>query len=151
MYENGQNGTWTDPGTKLMWQVQAQNNNGQWVTWQRAKDYCANLELGGYTDWRLPTISELRSLIRDCDKTVTGGTCGVTDECLEERCLKSDMVSCLGCKQIKGPANGCYWPGNMQADMHRISNTNPDSTQTITTTQANSESLPFFLLCLGLL
>lgn len=41
-----------------------------------AADYCKNL--GG----RLPTISELRTLIQNCLGTETGGECGVADECL---------------------------------------------------------------------
>lgn len=31
-------------------------------TWQEAIDYCKQLELGGYKDWRLPDIDELFQL-----------------------------------------------------------------------------------------
>jgi hypothetical protein len=55
--------TWTDPATKLMW---AKETNSSDVTWNQAKDYCANLRLAGYSNWRLPTIDELESIY---DKT----------------------------------------------------------------------------------
>ncbi len=36
----------------------------QWVkTWENAKSYCAGLELWWYTDWRLPDITELLSIV----------------------------------------------------------------------------------------
>jgi hypothetical protein len=44
-----------------MWQ---QNEPGT-KTWSDAISYCEGLSLGGYTDWRLPNVKELESLIDD--------------------------------------------------------------------------------------
>jgi len=59
-------GTVTDKSTNLMWQ-QATGNNGVAMTWKAALAYCQSLNLnGGYaghTDWRLPNIRELASLV----------------------------------------------------------------------------------------
>ncbi len=48
-----------DTRTGLMW---AQNDNGQNITWGDAKSYCDNYRVGDYTDWRMPTRSELAGL-----------------------------------------------------------------------------------------
>ena len=57
--DNG-DGTVTDKVTGLMWQEQ---DDGKKMTWREAKEYAEGLSLGGYTDWRLPTIKELQSII----------------------------------------------------------------------------------------
>jgi hypothetical protein len=72
-----------------------------------AIEYCAVLDLGGRTDWRLPSIGELRSLVRGCAAIENGGACGVTDACLGIECW--DQI-CYGCGESGGPgADGCYW------------------------------------------
>lgn len=94
--------TWTDSLTGLEWQVTPPCES---FFWDEAVDYCWSLVLGGFSDWRLPSISELRTLLSGCPETETGGECGVTDECQELSCW-SDI--CLGCTLSEGPDNGCY-------------------------------------------
>ncbi|MCX5885283.1 MAG: DUF1566 domain-containing protein [Proteobacteria bacterium] len=52
----------TDTLTGLMWAKNANLPNGI-RTWYQAVDDCNNLNLCGYTDWRLPSVNELESLI----------------------------------------------------------------------------------------
>ena len=54
------NGLVTDASTGLMWQG---GKSGNTMTWEDALSYCENLNLGGFTDWRLPNIKELLSLV----------------------------------------------------------------------------------------
>ena len=51
--------SWTDPSTGLMW---AGRDNGKNANWHKAMDYCRNLRLAGYSDWRLATIDELEGI-----------------------------------------------------------------------------------------
>jgi hypothetical protein len=59
-YADNGDGTVTDTSTELMWQQQAGSSIQRW---EGALAYCEGLNLGGHTDWRLPTIKELRSLV----------------------------------------------------------------------------------------
>ena len=96
--------TWTDTSSGLTWQNPPAESS---IPWQEAMDYCEDLTLDGHEYWRLPTISELRSLIRGCEATQTEGPCGVKDGCLSLSCW-SDL--CTGCSYDGGPDDGCYWP-----------------------------------------
>lgn len=60
-------------------------------TWNEAVEYCEGL------DGRLPTISELRTLIQNCSPTENGGKCDVADNCLDYDYCWNDV--CYGCVQ----------------------------------------------------
>ena len=95
-----------------------------------AASYCADLVLGGLDDWRLPTIGELRSLLRECPKTGPGGPCGIVDDCLERDCYTDE---CFGCVGVDPGADGTfltsalhglrvdhwrdYWSSSMRTDL----------------------------------
>ena len=59
LFVNG-DGTITDTRTGLMWQAAYADTA---KNWEDALQYCKNLNLAGYSDWRLPEKEELRSII----------------------------------------------------------------------------------------
>ena len=68
-YVDNGDGTVTDKSTDLMWEKDGSGagvvfftETGN-VTWAGAIAYCENLSLAGYTDWRLPNINELNSIV----------------------------------------------------------------------------------------
>jgi len=99
--------TWTDPISGLTWQVTPKGGS---MHWEEAKSHCSSLDLTG-GGWHLPTIGELRTLIRGCPATEMGGTCNVEEEdCMAQACMDD---SCWGCSADDGPADGCYWPNEI--------------------------------------
>lgn len=76
-----------DSSIGYIWSSKSKDPKSQY----NAGEYCGMISEGGYTDWRLPTISELRTLVQHCPPMETGGTCEVTDlctgiSCWEENC-----------------------------------------------------------------
>ena len=58
-FQNIEKGICHDTGSGLMWQ----NEKSQTIkTLEEAQRYVKNLNIGGYTDWRLPTVYELYDL-----------------------------------------------------------------------------------------
>jgi len=55
----------TDSVTQLQWQDDYSDNGGQiqQLDWKGAIEYCEALDLGGYSDWRLPNKNELLSIV----------------------------------------------------------------------------------------
>lgn len=52
----------TDSSTGLMWQDNSDAKTIE-LNWQDAIEYCQDLNLEGYSDWRLPAIKELQTLV----------------------------------------------------------------------------------------
>jgi len=59
-FVNNGDGTITDTSTGLMWQQAIASTE---MTWEKALSYCEGLSLAWYTDWRLPNIKELWSIV----------------------------------------------------------------------------------------
>ncbi len=59
-YTDNGDGTVTDNVTGLMWQKQ---DDGNWRAWSDAGTYCSSLGAGLHSDWRLPGIKELMSIV----------------------------------------------------------------------------------------
>ena len=50
------------------------------IDWDKAVEYCKNLEEGGYSDWRLPNIDELRTLVVNSPYAEPGGYCPISEK-----------------------------------------------------------------------
>ncbi|MBM4387567.1 MAG: DUF1566 domain-containing protein, partial [Deltaproteobacteria bacterium] len=62
LFNDNGNGTVSDSGTGLMWQKATAPGT---YKWKDALKYCEDLTLAGYSDWRLPDIKELSSIVDD--------------------------------------------------------------------------------------
>jgi len=59
-FVDNEDGTITDEASGLMWM---QNDNGEGVLWQDALASAEDKEFAGYSDWRLPDVKELQSIV----------------------------------------------------------------------------------------
>jgi len=102
---------WCDNETGLCWQnpqKDAFTPGDGGLPQPDAVRYCQELVFGGYDDWRLPNIDEMRTLIRGNPGTETGGDCPIT-----EGSPMADMAdeACAPNTEFGGPGiEGCYWP-----------------------------------------
>ncbi len=119
-----------DPDNDLCWQDPPDETVRQA---EEGTEYCESLDLAGHTDWRLPTISELRSLYRSGDDEpcytvewsmswteAPEGYCRVSNDVIETLDWEKEGCNPANCGfdrdrtgsiyYSRGPgANGCYW------------------------------------------
>ena len=66
---------WPDPQTGLMWTGTSYAPGSFWkikpLNWNEANEYCTTLKLGGYTDWRLPTLDDASTMTYNEHNVVT--------------------------------------------------------------------------------
>ncbi|HOU52481.1 MAG TPA: DUF1566 domain-containing protein [Myxococcota bacterium] len=95
------NGTLTDTHTGLTWQ-KGYTSNSDLTTARESCNLLNQEQFAGYTDWRLPTIDELRTLIVGCDaNTGPNGSCPVHATTIDPPDPIPD--SCKGCGMNQGP------------------------------------------------
>jgi hypothetical protein len=104
-------------GCGLTWQEPPEST---FRDWDRAIAYCEGLTLDGSSDWRLPSVSELRTLLRNCPATESGGACGVIDTCLAGSCASGDCTpACDGaagtCLRDVALTGSCGWTWSASA------------------------------------
>lgn len=112
-----------DPSSSLTWSAKALNT----MNWETAVSYCDDLTESGYSDWRLPNISELRTLIQNCSRNeMPDGSCGVIDTGdPSTSCLSSDCWTSETCGFCEGDSTGghskfketdWFWSSSVQSD-----------------------------------
>lgn len=112
-----------DTVNNFMWQ----KTNSEGMSLASAVTYCNDLTTDGFSDWILPDILMLRSIISGCS---VSKTCGVTDSCADSTCSNAD---CDGCANgagtgpqglylapdiwtYTGDANGRFWSSSATPD-----------------------------------
>lgn len=101
--DNG-NGTITDNATSLMWM---QDDSGEGMNWESALNYSENHEFAGHSDWRLPNVKELQSIIDYSRSPATSSSAAI------------DPL--FNCSQITDEGDETnypfYWTGTTHANM----------------------------------
>ena len=98
----------------LVWSTKSSSK----MKWEAIEDHCATWPENEY-EWRLPTISELRSLIQGCAVTQTSGSCKVTDGCTSytSKCNDNCVDGCSGSSSFsKLGDTDTLWSGSVVSD-----------------------------------
>ena len=118
-----------DSSSGLVWSAKASTT----YTWQNAVDYCNSYSEGGYSDWKLPNIDELRTLLiasrvsANCQASETNGclssSCWTCSTCTESCTPASSGTDCDSCQPYSdgrfsklGDGNVYLWSSSTRSD-----------------------------------
>jgi len=103
-----------DTKTDLIWSGKSPEK----MHWADAVSYCEDLTESGYSDWRLPNIEELRTLIQNHPGTQTGGTCKISEKegKLAMRDRTDDCYGIDGSNFSKLDDTGFLWSSSARSD-----------------------------------
>lgn len=99
--DNGDD-TITDNATGLMW---AQGDDGAELDWQDALAYAEDSELGGFSDWRLPNVKELQSIV-DYSRSPSAADASAVGPAIDELFSATEITNEAGASDY-----GYYWSG----------------------------------------
>lgn len=114
--DNG-DGTVTDEATGLMWMrvdsgaLKAGKKKDGKLNWQEALNWAEALEYAGHSDWRLPSIKELQSIV---DYTRSPAT--TNSAAIDPVFQTTSFIAESGKKDFP-----CYWSGTTHASLSRAS------------------------------
>jgi uncharacterized protein DUF1566 len=97
-----------DENTGICWQHPKYSER---LDWDSAIEYCDSLELGGHTDWFLPSIRDIMNLLGQCDSGVLAGRTGYCEGCD----LWNWPVSAT-CSALFGPEDKFFWSSSTAED-----------------------------------
>lgn len=106
--------SWCDRQTGLCWQdpqKDASTDHNTGISSFDADRYCRELSFGGCDDWRLPTIEELRTIIRGAPFSRPWGPCNVREGAPLAGTTALDILLCYGRfspLRCRG-SGGCCW------------------------------------------
>ncbi|MFC1591950.1 DUF1566 domain-containing protein [Thermodesulfobacteriota bacterium] len=118
-------GIWCDDTTGLCWQDPQKDSyrddNGGVNSFDAIR-YCEELVFGGYDDWRLPTLDELRGIIKGAPLSAAGGACPITEGSALGGTTMADVIICGGRLKpfrCKG-SGGCCWVDELSGTCNTI-------------------------------
>jgi len=99
--------TITDKATGLMWM---QDDSGEGMPWEDALSYAENYAYAGHTDWRLPDVKELQSIV---DYSRSPGTTN-----------SAAIDQLFNCTEITNEADqadyACYWTSTTHSNWSQV-------------------------------